>query len=618
MDSIKVKTIASASIILLTVMAVVLSASSTSVGLYHNPGIIIDFGDRETNWASVDFSESPDAISSVESACITLGFGYDFEGLETTAEYGTAITLPMGLGLKKDGLRFVGWSTTNGGNLEYAPGESYSIPSSDVTLYAVWVSIGAFVISFNNCDGTGSTADIIDVGLVNLPSGEGMQKAGCTFSGWSLTKNGAKDYNSGQAFDLRADTVLYAVWTLNSGTVLDTSGDEIVKTSDENETFKVSYNSLGGGPVGVLTEVNGVSSTSLKVWALWGVKDGETELKRIMEEPAKAISSHYSAVSWVYCDWENKPSIVVDQTGVSFYGYSVPNRIITLAPSVTETVCSVGMSNFIIGTDLYSNYPDSVVKRRDTGEISVTGGYTNPSFETILKLNPDMVFCEGAQASHLEIAKRLRTSGINAVVMYEGESIDTVMNNIFIAGVASQRTSTAIENIDNLNNAIGTIQKLISDDAVGNKSVMVALSAMKSPYVSGSNTYIADIFKKTFGLNIFESLNGWIMVNAEKIAEFNPEVIIVISDGDYQTMYNSLSMEWKTTTAYANDEIYLLSGSAMDLASRPGPRIAQATELIGRILHQSSFPDSIVVPNWVSNNYTDYLTYTKNLGFDKV
>jgi len=585
---------------------------------YNKPGIIIDFGAGSVDWSEVDFSEYPDAISSMRDAADSLGFPYEVEGLSGSFENGAMIDIPWGFGLKKEGFRFVGWSLSDGGPRQYLPGDSFTVQSEDVVFYAVWVEQGDYIISFDNNGGKGSVSNVVGVGIVHIPSGDTLERAGYEFSGWSTTPGGTKEYNSGDNFDLREDTILYAVWSEIAGGPLGGTGSSETVGEEGIKEYTISYNSGGGGPVGVFIEVKGIPSMEGKVWSLWGVVKGKTGWERILEEPVDVKPADYSSVVWAYSDWDTAPSVGVDQTGVPVHGYSMPSKIVTLAPSTTETVASLGKSEQIIGTDEYSNYPQSILQGKAAGTIAVVGGYTNPSFEAIMKINPDMVFCDGAQGSHLLIADKLRNAGIHVVVMYEGENIDVIMNNLFIAGAALSMTDVANKNIYDINSAINIIENLLIDDVAGNISVMVSLSSVKSPYVAGSNTYINDIFGKTFGLNIFETLDGWVMVNSEAISKANPDVIIVISDGTYNDMYNNLSSEWKLTTAYEEGDIYLLSGSTMDLASRPGPRIAQATELIARILHSDSFSDGIIVPKWIDRDYTDYLTYTKNLGFDKV
>ena len=81
-------------------------------------------------------------------------------------------------------------------------------------------------------------------------------------------------------------------------------------------------------------------------------------------------------------------------------------------------------------------------------------------------------------------------------------------------------------------------------------------------------------------------------------------------------MLSSLSDEWKNTDAYSNGKIYLFTEGLGEMAQRSGPRIAQLTEIVARIINPAAFDDGITVPFAIGNDYQNYLTYTKNLGFD--
>ena len=105
------------------------------------------------------------------------------------------------------------------------------------------------------------------------------------------------------------------------------------------------------------------------------------------------------------------------------------------------------------------------------------------------------------------------------------------------------------------------------------------------------------------------------------IMDMNPECIIIFDYGqykveDYDLMLSSLSDEWKNTDAYNDGKIYLFTEGLGEMAQRSGPRIAQLTELMARIVNPAAFTDGIMIPMAIGDNYQNYLTYTENLGFD--
>ena len=110
------------------------------------------------------------------------------------------------------------------------------------------------------------------------------------------------------------------------------------------------------------------------------------------------------------------------------------------------------------------------------------------------------------------------------------------------------------------------------------------------------------------------------MVSKEQIHAKQPQVMIIVhgdeitTQEEYESILDRIDPVWKETPAYKNGSIYVFSGKAADLLSRPGPRLSQAAELIGKALHPSSFTDRDpldTIPKFLGNDYTDYLTYQR-------
>ena len=361
---------------------------------------------------------------------------------------------------------------------------------------------------------------------------------------------------------------------------------------------------------------------SQKIWRLYVTPVGKTYWERTEADPSTVLIENYSAVAWGLFLGDEFPTPAVDSSGVNYYNYDQPRRTVSLAPSCTETLCSVGGVNTIVGTDQYSNYPNAVVAGQKAGKITIVGGYTNPSYELIVQQNPDMVICIASQASHMVIAEKLRNIGVDVIVTFDGEDIETVLNNIHMVGTGIGYTLATERTLSEITEAMDDIQETLNSYfQIKYPSVMIALSAVKSPWVAGTNTYISDILTFTYSENVYSAEDGWVQVNSESIMQYNPSVIVVVgsdylSEDDYRKFMDSLPAEWKNTGAYKTGEIYVLSEITADVASRPGPRIAQLTELTARILHPDAFSDGITVPKCVGYGYENYLTITKDLDYN--
>ncbi len=426
----------------------------------------------------------------------------------------------------------------------------------------------------------------------------------------------------------------------SEGVVIDFGSYETVwtdisftETSDPVELLTIACDSnYGTAPVftdGVLTSIKTsdkeVTNNSTHTWGLWYVEKGKFDFVKSDSYSIKA--SDYTVISWAYTETDAKPAIAVDATATSIYGYAQPHAMVTLSPVCTEIVGAMQATSMLVGVDQSSNYPTKVAEQKDK-TIKVVGTYMAPSYEAIMNVAPDLVVCDASQYSHVTMAGTLRSSSINSVVVYDGTDLDTVINNIFIVGVAMKYEQRAQYVLSEIKIALDKIEALTS--ASTGQKTLVTLSAMASPFVAGTDTYMNDILYTVNSTNAVNDSawpgntpkNGWPNITASLVMGLNPSYIIILDVGtytvdQYDEMLASLSDEWKQTDAYKNGNIYLFTEKLGEMAQRSGPRIAQLTELIARVTNSSAFDDGITVPHAVGDNYQDYLSYTKGLGFDE-
>ena len=368
-----------------------------------------------------------------------------------------------------------------------------------------------------------------------------------------------------------------------------------------------------------------VANDATHKWGLWYVEKGQYDFKESTDYNISA--SDYTVISWSYVEEGKQPTVAVDATASSIYGYAMPHSMVTLSPVCTELVGAMDAADIIVGCDQSSNYPSIIQKGKSEHNIAEVGTYMSPSYEAIMNLHPDLVLCDASSYNQVAVSGTLRSSNVNSVVIYEGTDLDTVMKNIFIVGTAMQYELRANYVTNQIDLALDIMIGLAA--AHTGMKTLVTLSSAASPFIAGSDTYVDDILTK---LNCSNAINdpswpnrtpksGWPNVTPSMIMNMNPECIIIFDYGeykvgDYDLMLASLSDEWKNTDAYNNGNIYLFTEGLGEMAQRSGPRIAQLTELMARIVNPAAFDDGIVMPKAIGDNYQDYLKYTKNLGFD--
>ncbi len=375
----------------------------------------------------------------------------------------------------------------------------------------------------------------------------------------------------------------------------------------------------------IVHSINEQSNLQGKRWGMYLLDRGQWVQ---CDDPGSVMPGEGDIVSWARASGSDDVILGADQTGFTYYsyaesGYSLRTgeklRVISLAPSVTETICSIGGLDYIVGTDLYSNYPEGVTDRKNDGRIKNVGGYSDPNYEWIVKLGPDVVFCEGGTGEHVAMADKLRKSGIDCVVTFDVTNIDALYDNIWMVASAMGLSENANSVIQSFRGTLDAVSGVIGYQA--SVRTFIALSADPSPWTSGSNTFASSIISKVSGSNVFDSQSSsWFMVSKEQIHAKQPQVMVILhnseitSEEEYLRFLERIDPVWQETPAYRNGKIFIFTGQAADLLSRPGPRLAQAAELLGKALHPEQFEyrDPLdTIPRFLGNDYRDYLNYQR-------
>ncbi len=353
---------------------------------------------------------------------------------------------------------------------------------------------------------------------------------------------------------------------------------------------------------GSVTSVNGYPNMVSSSWAMYVLRGDGSERAWVKEsDPYAADVGSENIIAWARTADTASMMPAVDRTGYTYYSYAEEGktpygdqlRVVSMAPSVTETVVAVGGLDLIVATDKYSNYPAELKEKQNSGEVAYAGGYTDPNYELIVSAKPDLVFLDGSVGEHLAMADKLRKSGINTVVLYEVVEVSDLLKNIWISASAIGMSMNGNEYNKQL---AATIDSICAITNIQTCKSFISLSTSESPYVAGSGTYADSILTAVGATNVFSGVNSWGIVDKESIYVSQPDVIIVIYEGgeitsakEYNDVLRSLNSTWKETPAFSTKSIYLFSGAAADLLSRPGARLGAAVELVAKAIDQEAF-----------------------------
>lgn len=241
-----------------------------------------------------------------------------------------------------------------------------------------------------------------------------------------------------------------------------------------------------------------------------------------------------------------------------------PQRIISLAPSVTEILFEVGAGGRVVATDDYSDYPPDAKEKPRIGGISV-------NYERVVALKPDLVIgILDLQGASLQ---RLRGLGLNVL------AIDTTSYEKTIAAI--EQVGRAVGEPDGGRRAASSLVEV--RDAVrarygnsGGASVLAVAEASPSVIVMGGGTFLDDLLTIAGGENA-APLRGYGPLSREALARLRPDIVLVGSDEEAEAMQRRF--------AALPDAAPRIVKMPEDILVRPGPRLGEGLEWLAGIVH---------------------------------
>jgi iron complex transport system substrate-binding protein len=255
-----------------------------------------------------------------------------------------------------------------------------------------------------------------------------------------------------------------------------------------------------------------------------------------------------------------------------------PQRIISIAPSVTEILFALDLGDRIVGVSSYCNYPPEA-KRKER-----VGGYINPSMEKIIALHPDLVI-QTADGDLKTFVDRLASLGI-PVYITNPRSVTEVMDSILRIG----EVTFASKGAQNLVNAMRGKMEEIQRRAQGQPRPRVLHAMSVDPLISsGKGTFVHDLILLAGGKNVAEDARGkHPQLSMEEVMARDPEVILLSAMLSSDSLQDQKKwwQRWREISAVRSGRIYAVEA---DLILRPSPRIVKGLEEVARALHPELF-----------------------------
>ena len=302
------------------------------------------------------------------------------------------------------------------------------------------------------------------------------------------------------------------------------------------------------------------------------------------------------------------PVTVVDASGRVVTVPSKPTRVVTLLPSVTETVFAVGAGSQVVGVDDMSNYPAEVGELVSRGEVTVIGSGWYPDVERILSLKPDLVIGVGSVPSHSTIKEMFSRYGI-PVVLLPDRDIEDIYTSINIVGRVTGHLREAADLSVKVREEVAAIRTLTANLSRPRVALIVWLKPL---WVTGNGTWMNDLLTLAGGVNAYGGVSGWTSVDPESLLEARPDIIIVAA-GHIEVVPNAseavkylreaLGDAASSIPAVSNGRVYCIYGDYNDALVRPSPRVGLALRLLTALIHPEALgltPEQL--PSDVSSN----------------
>ncbi len=271
--------------------------------------------------------------------------------------------------------------------------------------------------------------------------------------------------------------------------------------------------------------------------------------------------------------------IVVDDAGTELVFDSVPQRIVSLAPSNTEILFALGLGDRVVGVTDVCNYPPEAMKKE------IVGAFSGPDLEKVVSVDPDVVLTTSMHAA--EVTPALLERGLNVLTL-DPIGVAGVFRDIEMIGKALGVEEAAGELVADMQSTIASVaEKAGTTDPKPRALYVVWPDPM---WVAGAGTFADELIGMAGGINVAAELEGWATMGLEAVVEQNPEVIVVVTGhGDaVDEPFNAIKADSRLamTDALKHDRVYQID---TDLAGRPGPRLMEALDLFAQFLHPEAF-----------------------------
>ncbi len=249
-----------------------------------------------------------------------------------------------------------------------------------------------------------------------------------------------------------------------------------------------------------------------------------------------------------------------------------PERIVSVAPNMTELLFELGVGDKVVGRTDYCDYP------AETANIDSVGAIDKPDLEKIISLEPDVVI---ATTFTEEGIAKLDAAGIPVVVLHEEGTVDGVYVMISDMGNIVNKNQQAAATIEEMKTTIADVQEKTKDLEKPTVYYVVGYGEY-GDYTAGGDTFVGGMLEIAGGDNIAKDISGW-NISLEKLIESDPDIII-ISEWMKDDFINAPN--YCELSAVKNGKVYTMD---VNMLERQGCRNDDGILELAKIFHPEVF-----------------------------
>lgn len=269
---------------------------------------------------------------------------------------------------------------------------------------------------------------------------------------------------------------------------------------------------------------------------------------------------------------ENKtsyPMEITDSRGNVTLLTKEPMKVVSLSPNITEIIYALDRGDRLVGRTAFCDYP------QEAQNVTVVGDFIEWNFETILSLEPDVVFASSLNTEENE--KKLKELGVQIVFLTQTESFESVYETIGMIGKVLNAEEKADDIIKQMRKTVLDVQNSVSGLDKPTVYYVVGYGEY-GDYTATGETFIASMLEMAGADNIAADITGWVF-SLEKLMEKDPYMIICSEDAK---KYFQQTNGYKELTAVKEGRIYAIDENIL---VRQGPRLAEGLKQLAEIFH---------------------------------